>query len=300
MITINSLKKPEIIVESAWLEHAPFAFWLMEKHKPKITVELGSYNGFSFFCFCQGQKENKLPARVIAIDTWKGDDHTDYYSEEVYLNVKRINEERYAETGVLMRSKFDEAVSHFEDSSIDLLHIDGLHTYEAVKNDFETWLPKLSDRAIVLFHDTQVREKDFGVWKYWSEISAKYPSFEFAHGHGLGMLCVGKNISSEILDLTRYKDEDVSYCRELFARLGETITNARNSKLILERNETITNQLNYIKELEHICEERLSLIRDLDLTRRDLEKIIKDHKNIPASKSSRMKILEYIPFLKKK
>ena len=32
---------PESLNKSAWLEHAPFAFWLIETHEPRVLIELG-------------------------------------------------------------------------------------------------------------------------------------------------------------------------------------------------------------------------------------------------------------------
>ena len=75
-----------------------------------------------------------------------------------------------------MRSTFDDALKHFSDGSIDLLHIDGRHFYDDVKHDYESWRPKLSQRAIVVFHDINVRERDFGVFRLWEELRDKYPA----------------------------------------------------------------------------------------------------------------------------
>lgn len=190
----NDIAKPLAVVS-----HIPFFSWLIAELKPRAFVELGTHGGNSYFSSCQTVRELGLATATYAVDTWKGDEHAGFYSECVYEYVKGINDHHYNSFSTLVRSTFDEAISYFEDASIDLLHIDGLHTYEAVSHDFYSWLTKLSDRAVVLMHDTNVRERGFGVWRCFSELAEKYPSFEFVHGHGLGVLLVGEHHGSSIL-----------------------------------------------------------------------------------------------------
>jgi hypothetical protein len=84
---------------------------------------------------------------------------------------------------------FDDALNQFKDHSIDLLHIDGLHTYEQVKHDFNTWKPKLSDDAVVLFHDVNEFRDDFGVHQLFNELIKDYKYHViFPHAHGLGLI----------------------------------------------------------------------------------------------------------------
>ena len=99
-----------------------------------------------------------------------------------------------------MRCTFDQALSSFEDKSIDILHIDGRHKYEDVKYDFESWIIKLKPTGLVLFHDTNVKRGDFGVWKYFEELRHENPSraFNFKHGNGLGVLLMPENKNPEL------------------------------------------------------------------------------------------------------
>jgi SAM-dependent methyltransferase len=171
-----------------WSGHLPFARDLIESLRPRLLVELGTHYGESYFGFCQSVRESRSSTICYAVDTWLGDPHAGRYGSEVFEEVERYNLKHYASFSCLLRTTFDDAISRFSDESIDLLHIDGLHTYTAVTHDWENWFPKVAPGGIVLLHDIVPRHVDFGVWKLWNEISNKYTSFEFHHCYGLGVL----------------------------------------------------------------------------------------------------------------
>src|SRR6516225_8317871 len=143
-------------VESAWYGHVPFAHWIVRATRPRNLVELGTHNGVSYSAFCETVVREGLDARCYAIVTWKGEDHAGIHCEDVHKELRAFHDSRYGAFSELLRCEFDEALPHFPDGSVDLLHIDGFHTYEAVSHDFEAWSAKLSDRAVVLLHDTNV------------------------------------------------------------------------------------------------------------------------------------------------
>src|SRR5574341_258253 len=206
-------------IDSAWHEHIPFAMFLMDVLRPRIFVELGTHSGDSYCAFCQAVDELGLDTKCFAVDTWQGDPHSGLYGPEILEGLRKHHDPLYGQFSRLLETTFDAVLTKFENGSIDLLHIDGNHTYDSVKHDFETWLPKMSRRGVVLLHDICVNRDDFGVWKLWDEIRVKYPSFEFLHGHGLGVLAVGSEVSGEVRRLVDATEEEVESIRRLFAEL---------------------------------------------------------------------------------
>ena len=215
---------PRYLPPSAWTGHLPFASWLIERCVPEVVVELGTHAGASYMGFCQAVYDHGLSTRCFAVDTWQGDEHAGYYGDEIYRVLKSDHDRDYAGFSQMLRMTFDDASSQFTDGSIDVLHIDGLHTYEAVRHDFETWLPKLSARSVVLFHDTAVRERNFGVWKLWAELRERYPGFEFTHASGLGVLMVSEEMPPPLRALAAAEaDGALVHIRRLFENLGNAI-----------------------------------------------------------------------------
>jgi len=206
---------------TAWHGLLPVAYALVALHRPSVFVELGTHKGDSYCAFCQAVAELALPTRCYAVDTWEGDPHAGFYDATVYEELRGYHDPRYGRFSTLLRMTFDQALSHFDDGEIDLLHIDGLHSYEAVKHDFETWLPKMSRRGVVLFHDIAVREKDFGVWRLWEEIARRYPTCRFGFSHGLGIAAVGEAALDGDLGAWFGAGAEWERIHTLFAALGD-------------------------------------------------------------------------------
>ena len=214
-----------IVQPYSWVGHIPFAFWLIDELRPRLFVELGTHTGNSYFAFCQAVEDAGSGTKCFAVDTWQGDEHAGIYGDEVFRDVNEYNNSHYSDFSTLCRMTFEEALPQFSDGSIDLLHIDGLHTYDAVKHDFETWLPKMSSRGVVIFHDTCVRQADFGVWKYWAELMDKYKGFEFKHSNGLGVLAVSAEAEAAIEKFIEHDGDGLNPYARLISTVGDAILN---------------------------------------------------------------------------
>lgn len=217
------LSEPIRVAPSTWMGHVPFGMFLVSLIKPKVIVELGVHYGVSFCAFCQAVKTLGLNTKCYGIDNWEGDPHSGFYGPDVLADLRSHHDHLYGDFSCLMKTNFDDALACFSDGVVDLLHIDGYHTYEAVKRDFYNWLPKMSAQGVVLFHDTNVKERDFGVWQLWEELKGEYKHFEFFHSFGLGVLFVGPNLSKDILSVFEMTDEAESVFRTFFAVLGSRL-----------------------------------------------------------------------------
>lgn len=253
MIPPKSLELlPKYYAPSSWWEHVPIAHWIVEKIKPNTIVELGTHYGVSFFSFCEAAECYSPNTYVYAVDTWEGDKQAGYYENDVYKKVYENRIKNHSQRSSMLRCMFEEAASQFSERSIDLIHIDGLHTYDAVKNDYETWKDKLKENGTIMFHDWNVREKSFGVWRLWDEIKrdANYQCIETSNGYGLGIATLSKTRPDWHDELE--KDKQILITK---GKLLQQLQQEREIIQALEQEKAILSQ--HAKNLEIIRDENL-------------------------------------------
>jgi predicted O-methyltransferase YrrM len=135
---------------SAWTGHGSFAAKLVKTFNPNVVVDLGVDYGFSTFSFAYPQI-----GKVYGIDWFQGDGHAGHRNTlEDVTNLYQELTNRFGVSNIeFIKSDFAEAATTW-DKSIDILHIDGFHSYEAVKSDYENWIKFCTEESIILFHDT--------------------------------------------------------------------------------------------------------------------------------------------------
>jgi hypothetical protein len=210
------LALPQRISATHWEQHIPFAFTLIAMLRPRTVVELGLSSGDSYCAFCQAIDTLGLDSRAYGI--LGGPD-----AAEALPELGSYHDLLYGRFSRLILTSSQEALSSFADRSIDLLHIDGEQDYEAARREFLSWLPKMSGRGVILLHATNVREEGCGVWKLWEEVQARYPSFEFPHQHGLGVLAVGPDCPESLTRLLGCTDTEAALLQVYYVELGKRI-----------------------------------------------------------------------------
>jgi predicted O-methyltransferase YrrM len=117
--------------------------------KDSVIVEIGSYLGSSSSFLAAGLRKGKL----YCIDTWENHG-MDEGVRDTYSEFKK-NTEPYRDKIFEVRGWSYDVVDRIQllNKQIDLLFIDGDHSYEGVKKDWDLYSPMLKKDSIVIFHD---------------------------------------------------------------------------------------------------------------------------------------------------
>ena len=156
-------------------EEGLFLYKLAKRNCLKsFSVEIGSYCGKSACYIAEACKENKT--YLISIDHHQGSEEQqfgeEYFDSEVYdykkkvvstlplflKNIKKFSLSDYIKPLVMS----SEEASKIVDSEIELVFIDGSHTYESARLDFNSWKNKIKVGGILAIHDIYDTEKEGG------------------------------------------------------------------------------------------------------------------------------------------
>lgn len=152
--------------EIAWL------YGQVVKRAPRVVVEIGTCHGGTLYLWCQAAAPE---AMVISIDLPEGKYGGGYRSCRApfyqafckplqYMHLLRCDSHA-AETVQLVNQRLG-------GRPIDLLFIDGDHTYAGARKDFELYWPLVAPSGWVALHDIAPQPKDpsIEVWRLWGEI----------------------------------------------------------------------------------------------------------------------------------
>jgi predicted O-methyltransferase YrrM len=119
-------------------------------------VEIGSWKGKSTIWISYGSREG-CNAKVHAIDPHTGSpEHSEMFGGKVWTFEefqRNIAEARVTDI-VVPHVDYSTSVAKTFDEPVEFIFIDGLHEYEGVRDDFESWYPKVVNNGTIAFHDS--------------------------------------------------------------------------------------------------------------------------------------------------
>lgn len=169
---------------------------LLKQHQPRNVLEIGSESGGTFYLWC---RLAKLGGLKISLDLPSGNSGSGRFREQTALAARTQTFKRWsANVHVVIGDSHEqntrrEVEDTLGDNKLDFLFIDGDHSYEGVKADFEDYRGFVRPGGLIAFHDIVDsefhRKRGCEVAKFWASVSGVKQ--EFNHGlewGGIGCL----------------------------------------------------------------------------------------------------------------
>lgn len=291
----SRLSLPATISISTWRGHLPFGIFLIDILQPRAIAELGTRYAVSYCVFCRAVKEMALNTRCFTINAGHGDAYPGISEPEVLFDLKEQHEHFYAEVSGINQSTFDAVWDYSPARTFDLVHLSGFRPDEAVKQDFEKWLPRMTDRGVVLFHDINVGEGNSG-GRLWRELKLRYPHFEFVHSGGLGVLAVGQNYPQELRKLFDCSAQEAIATRQFFFQLSVELKDTQEFRQFRKLNKEAATAQGGNHTVEEQSREKKALLsapeNNLTLTTRGQHSLEKDLKFLKLNRQFQESLLK--------
>lgn len=215
-IRASAFLMPEEAAGTDDAQHLPFLFWLVEACNPRTIVHVGTNHPTFYYGYCYAVKALLLEARCFVIDMLDGEQKTSSSQYSYGDRLPAFCKTQFKSFSRLIYSSED-MDSYFAPKSIDFLHISGAYSKEYLYKVLASWEERLSDRAVIIIdHLSRLDGRDGSLF------SKKWPTFEFWHAKGLGVITLGKQPPEA---LTSFFDkvstpQIASEVRAFYANLG--------------------------------------------------------------------------------
>ena len=165
----------------------------VKKEEPRVVIEIGTAMGGTLFLFCRAAAEI---ATIISIDLPGGEFGGGYSSLRIPL-YKAFKLPKQRIHLIRADSHKEATLQHVKrvlnGEKADLLFIDGDHSYNGIKMDFEMFSPLVKDGGLIALHDIVLHPAATGceVNRFWEEIKSRYEYTEFVSDWNQGWAGIG-------------------------------------------------------------------------------------------------------------
>jgi MMP 1-O-methyltransferase len=149
-----------------------------------VVVEIGTWKGKSTYCISRGLRSGK----IHAIDPFNADAGLDFGSQKEYAEKKGVEDllvnfndtmKRFGVDKKTVAKKGYSTEFHKDFDKIDFLFIDGDHSIDGCKTDFDLYSPKIVSGGFIAFHDFYEKRDELGPTYVIKNFVLKSVDFKF-------------------------------------------------------------------------------------------------------------------------